>query len=118
VGAYGQASRICCTIQAAFGFRVTLKLKIFRRSCPMMKKQYNTPNVIVGTVKKSIAAMAVRWFRRNVNQRWPGSMALGTRRSHRETVGSDTSNPSFGVTRMSDSFQRDQSLRRPIQNSL
>jgi Putative transposase len=44
------------------GFRVTLKCKIFRRSWPITKKQYRTPNVSVGTVKKSIAAMASRWF--------------------------------------------------------
>src|ERR1039457_2657655 len=31
----------------------------------MTKKQYRMPNVNVGTVKKSIAAMASRWFRRN-----------------------------------------------------
>ena len=51
-GAYGHASRICCTIQRAFGFRVTLQQRIFRRSWPMTKKQYRTPNVSVGTVKK------------------------------------------------------------------
>src|ERR1700730_4827539 len=31
----------------------------------MTKKQYRTPKVSVGTVKKSIAAMASRWFLRN-----------------------------------------------------
>jgi hypothetical protein len=31
-----------------------------RRSCAMTKKQYSTPMVSVGTVKKSIAAMASR----------------------------------------------------------
>ena len=31
-GTYGHASRNCCTIQGAFGFRVTLKYRIFRRS--------------------------------------------------------------------------------------
>jgi hypothetical protein len=29
------------------------------------------PNVIVGTVKKSMAAIASRWFRRKASQRWP-----------------------------------------------
>jgi hypothetical protein len=57
-GAYG--SRICCTTQRALGFRVTLKCRILRRSWPMMKKQYRTPNLSVGTVKKSIAAIASR----------------------------------------------------------
>ena len=37
------------------------------------RKQYSTPKVIVGTVKRSIAAMASRWFRRNANQRFAGS---------------------------------------------
>jgi hypothetical protein len=61
----------------------------------MMKKQYSTPKVSVGTVKKSMAAMASRWFRRNVSQRPAGSGILGARRSQRETVASDKSNPSF-----------------------
>jgi hypothetical protein len=43
----------------------------------MTKKQYSTPKVSVGTVKKSMAAMASRWFRRNVSQRWAGSEVLG-----------------------------------------
>ena len=34
-----------------------MKYRIFRRSWPMTKKQYKTPNVSVGTVKKSIAAI-------------------------------------------------------------
>src|SRR5271165_3354436 len=34
--------------------------RIVRRSWPMTKKQYNTPKVRVGTVKKSIAAIASR----------------------------------------------------------
>src|SRR5882762_2183100 len=40
-------------------------------------------------------AMASRWFRRNVSQRLARSGFLGTRRSHRETVVSDTLKPSF-----------------------
>jgi hypothetical protein len=71
-GTYGHASRNCCAIQRAFGFRVTLKRRIFRRSWPITKKQYRTPNVSVGTLKKSIAAMASRWFRRNVSHRLAG----------------------------------------------
>jgi hypothetical protein len=74
--AYG-ASRICCTIRNALGFRVTLKCRTLRRSWPMTKKQYRTPNVSVGTVKKSIAAMASRWFLRNVSGRFRGSGFLG-----------------------------------------
>jgi hypothetical protein len=45
----------------------------------MTKKQQSTPNVIVGTVKKSIAAIASRWFRRKASQRLAGSGSLGTR---------------------------------------
>ena len=59
-GTYGHASRICCTIQSALGLLVTWKRRILRRSWPMTKKQYGTPNVSVGTVKKSMAAMASR----------------------------------------------------------
>jgi hypothetical protein len=44
----------------------------------MTKKQYRTPNVSVGTVKKSMAAIASRWFRRNASQRLAGSGVLGT----------------------------------------
>ena len=39
-----------------------------------------TANVSVGTVKKSIAAMASRWFLRNVSQRFTESGSLGARR--------------------------------------
>jgi len=92
---YGQASRICCTTQRAFGFLVTLKRRILRRSWPMTKKQYSTPKVIVGTVKKSMAAIASRWFHRNVSQRLMGFKVLGASRSHRETVGSERTKPSL-----------------------
>jgi hypothetical protein len=57
----------------------------------MTKKQYRTPNVSVGTVKKSIAAMASRWFLRKVSHRFTGSGPLGARRIHRETLFSDRS---------------------------
>src|SRR5467141_3763803 len=75
------ASRSCCTIQRASGFRVTLKCRILRRSWPMTKKQYRTPKVSVGTVKKSIAAIASRWLLRNVSHRFIGSGFLGARRN-------------------------------------
>ena len=42
-GPYGHASRNCCTIQRAFGFRVTLKRRIALRSWAMTKKQYKMP---------------------------------------------------------------------------
>jgi hypothetical protein len=61
----------------------------------MTKKQYRTPKVSVGTVKKSIAAIASRWFLRNVSQRLAGSGVLGIRRSHRETVASERSEAQF-----------------------
>jgi hypothetical protein len=53
------------------------------------EKRYRTPKVRVGTVKKSIAAIASRWLRRKVSQRFLGSTGLGARRTHLETVGSD-----------------------------
>src|SRR5215469_1322507 len=59
-GTYGHASRICCAIQRVVGFRVTPQRRILRRSCPMTKKQYSTPKVSVGMVKKSMAAIASR----------------------------------------------------------
>src|SRR6516162_9758482 len=80
------ASRNCWTTQSAWGFLVTLKCRILRRSWPMTKKQYSTPNVSVGTVKKSIAGMASRWFLRNVSHCLTGSGSLGARRIHRETL--------------------------------
>ena len=49
----------------------------------------------VGTVKKSIAAMASRWFLKKANQRLAGWGFLKARRIHRETVLSDSSNPSI-----------------------
>ena len=45
------------------------KRRILRRSWPMIKKPYSTPKLMVGTVRKSIAAMASRWFPRKVSQR-------------------------------------------------
>src|SRR5262249_19007920 len=84
-----------CTIQRELGFRVTLQRRILRRSWPMRKKQYRTPKVSVGTVKKSIAAIPSRWFRKNVSQRLPRSGLLGIRCSHRCTLGSETLKPSF-----------------------
>lgn len=51
--------------------------------------------MIVGTVKKSIAAMASRWLRRSVSQRFVLSGSPGARRIQRETVCSETSNPSI-----------------------
>src|SRR5258708_24025260 len=80
------ASRNCCTTQRAWGLRVTLKCRILRRSWPMTKKQYRTPKVSVGTVKKSIAAIASRWLLRNVSHRFIGSGFLGARQIHRETL--------------------------------
>jgi hypothetical protein len=56
----GHASRICCMMHRALGFRVRLKGRMLRRSWPITKKQYRTPKVSLGTVKKSIAAMASR----------------------------------------------------------
>jgi hypothetical protein len=49
----------------------------------------------IGTVKKSIAAIASRWFHRKLSQRFAGSGFLGARRIQRETVLSEMSNPSI-----------------------
>jgi len=56
----GKACRNCCTIYLLVGCSVTLTCKIRRRSWLITKKQYSTRNVIVGTVKKSMAAMTSR----------------------------------------------------------
>ena len=52
------------------------------------------PNLMVGTVKKSIAEIASRWLRRKANHRLPGSGSLGARFIQREIVRSEMSNPS------------------------
>jgi hypothetical protein len=50
----------------------------------------------VGTVEKSIAATASRWFRKNINQRSLDPLGLGARpTTNRETVASDRSKLSF-----------------------
>src|ERR1035437_7049608 len=61
----------------------------------MTKKQYRTPKVRVGTVKKSIAAIASRWFRRKDSQRRAGSGSSVARLTQRETVRSEMSKPSL-----------------------
>src|SRR6266550_8970797 len=53
------------------------------------------PNVIVGAVKKSMAAIASRWFRRNASQRLARSGSLGARFIQREIVLSESSKPSM-----------------------
>ena len=50
---------------------------------------------MVGTVKKSIAAMASRWLRRKASQRLAESGFLQARFIQRETVRSEMSNPSI-----------------------
>jgi hypothetical protein len=56
---------------------------------------YSRPDepVIVETVKKSMAAMTSRWFRRNDRQRRVGSGCLGHRPIQPETVRSEPSKP-------------------------
>ena len=56
---------------------VALQWTICRRLCAMTKKQYSTPRVSVGTVKKSIAVMASRWMFRNALHRFAGSELRG-----------------------------------------
>src|ERR1035441_9570218 len=61
----------------------------------MTKKQYKTPKVRVGTAKKSIAAIALRWFLRKAGQRRAGSGLRVARFTQRETVRSEMPKPSL-----------------------
>src|ERR1017187_4209654 len=81
--------------QALLGCLVTLNCITRLRSCAMTKKQHSTPKVNVGTVKKSIAAIASRWLHRNAAHRLAGSGLLGAFRIQRRTVRSETSKPSI-----------------------
>jgi len=47
------------------GWLVTLKCRMRRRSCAITKKQYSTLKLSVGTVNKSMAAIASRWLLKN-----------------------------------------------------
>jgi hypothetical protein len=47
---------------------------MLRRLWLITKKQYSTRKVAVGTVKKSIAAIASRWFLRKADQPLPESL--------------------------------------------
>ena len=64
----GNASRSCWTTQAAVGLAVTPNHATSRRRWPRTTRTWRTRKVAVGTVKKSMAAMAWRWFRRKVVQ--------------------------------------------------
>jgi hypothetical protein len=59
-GVVENASRNCWITQALVGCLVTWQCRIRRRSCAITKKQYGMSKVIVGTVKKSIAAITSR----------------------------------------------------------
>src|ERR1019366_10277748 len=61
----------------------------------MAKQQHRTPKVKVGTVKKAMAAIASRWFRRNASQRDAASGSLFARFTQRETIRSEISKPSL-----------------------
>ena len=58
-GVVGNALRNCWITQALVGCLVTWQCRIRRRSCAITKKQYGMSKVIVGTVKRSIAAMGI-----------------------------------------------------------
>src|SRR5215831_12491782 len=81
--------------QSSVGWRVTLQCRILRRPCSMTKKQYNSWNVNVGTVKKSNATIASRWFCRNASHRLAPLPGRCRRRRYRATVRSETTKPSF-----------------------
>jgi hypothetical protein len=91
----GNASRNCWTIHWLVGCRVTLKCRMRRRPGARPENQSSMPQVTVGTVKKSIAAIASRWFRREASHRWAESDSLGARFIRRETVLSERSKPSM-----------------------
>src|ERR1700687_181459 len=61
----------------------------------MTNKQYRTRKLTVGTVQKSIATMASRWFRRKPSQRFAGSPRRWTARRYRDTDRSESTKPSF-----------------------
>src|SRR6202158_240843 len=61
----------------------------------MTNKQYRTRKLTVGTVQKSIATMASRWFRRKPSQRFSGSPRRWTARRYRDTDRSESTKPSF-----------------------
>jgi hypothetical protein len=61
----------------------------------MTKKQYRMPKVRVGTVKKSIAAIASLWLARNAAHRFAGSGPLEAFRIQRRTVRSEILKPSI-----------------------
>ncbi len=78
-------------IQEDVGWGMTFACRILLRSWLMMKKQYGMLTVIVGTVKKSMAATASGWFFKKASQRLSGSGSLGALRIHREMVRSEIS---------------------------
>ena len=55
----------------------------------MTKKHYSIPKVIVGAVKKSIAAITSRWLLKNAAHRLEGSGFRGALRIQRRTVRSE-----------------------------
>ena len=66
------ASTICCAAHSAVGCAVTFTWITRLRSGESTKKTYNTPNVTVGTVRKSIAIVPTAWVRMNVPHVWDG----------------------------------------------
>lgn len=63
-----------------------LKRKRISQLFARTKRQESTPKVIVGTVKRSMAAIASLWFRRKASQRLAGSGSLDARFIQREMV--------------------------------
>ena len=57
--------------------------------------QRHSVSRIVGTMKKSIAAIHSLWLRRKLNQRWTTSGFAGCRGMYRDTVASEMVKPSF-----------------------
>jgi hypothetical protein len=55
---------------------VTFTWMTRRRSSESTKNTYSTPNVTVGTVKKSIAIVPTAWVRMNVPHVWDGGRGV------------------------------------------
>jgi hypothetical protein len=51
----GNASTICCPVQAALGFVVTLNWRIRQRWLPRIRRMKSTRNIAAGTAKKTKA---------------------------------------------------------------
>ena len=89
----GKACSNCRAVHSALGFAVTLKCSTRRRSWASTRNPNSTPNVAVGTVKKSIATRSFTWLSKNARQ--DGDDGLRCFTMYLATVDTATSMPSF-----------------------